>query len=158
MAFTKNATFSIGASGEDFSEHFSFNAKYAPGGGINLFLPIEREVGTDELVLDTRELLGDIPPRDDQYSILWIFKNMSTVALQVQLKRPNDTGTYTNDFKLYPGEAIIQDRGRTNSSGYSWKFTLSPQDGRAYADLTDDEKQNAVLHAVAFAIDYDTIR
>ena len=77
--------------------------------------------------------------------------------MDIRLKRPN-TGAFVDNGTLWPGELAWFERGRSDSSGYSIKLSLDPKDGRAYADLTDEEKRAAYVRIAAFAVDYRTSR
>ena len=161
--FDKDASMSISISTEEFSESHHMDLKYAIGGSYKTIIYPEHQVGNDNAILDTRRIFGDVPPREDRYSIIWIFKCHGTIGIRVQLLRPNETSpgvdntTWVTLTTLRPGEWYYADRGRTNDSGFSLRFDYFPLDGRQFNAIPQEERRAGYVEVSAIVIDWDSV-
>ena len=161
-SFDKNLSISLSMVGQEDSDTFNTQVKYARGGYQRILGYVERDNNRNELILKTDDLFGDLPDPTTQYSIIWFFKNRSTIGVDLEIKRAASSAQATASFEretvLYPGEVYFTHRGRLAGTGFEWRLSLQPLDGRGYGDLTDDEKLDAYVEIVAYAIDQSTYR
>ena len=153
--YDKTLSLNVAVACEEFQENFNWSLKYAIAGSYRQDLYPEHSPANDYVELDTREIFGELPDREDHTSIIFLIKNYSAIRMAVQMKRPNDTGTLASIGKIWPYEVFRAEPGRIDATGFTLRINLDPHD-KTYAELTDEEKTEARCLAVGFAVDYTT--